>query len=217
MIMKKIPLPAVERLCGIYGLLEKLEKSGVKTVSSAQIGKNINSTHVTVRKDISYLNMPSVAGRNYDLAELKKHIGQALQLFQSRKACIIGLGRVGTAILAYEGFREVGFEIAAGFDNNINKIERIITPVDLYLINDLKTVIESKKIEIGIICTPPEAAQGIADQLSSAGIKGILNCTTTVVNVPEEVIIRNIDYTGYLRILSANISLRENKKKKRGK
>jgi redox-sensing transcriptional repressor len=217
MIMKKIPLPAVERLCGIYGLLEKLEKSGVKTVSSAQIGKNINSTHVTVRKDISYLNMPSVAGRNYDLAELKKHIGQALKLFQSRKACIIGLGRVGTAILAYEGFREVGFEIAAGFDNNINKIERIITPVDLYLINDLKTVIASKKIEIGIICTPPEAAQDIADQLSSAGIKGILNCTTTMVNVPEEVIIRNIDYTGYLRILSANISLRENKKKKKGK
>lgn len=215
--MKKMPLPAVERLCSIYGLLEKLEKSGVKTVSSTQIGKNINSTNVTVRKDISYLSMPSVAGRNYDLAELKKYIGQALKLSKSRKACIIGLGRVGTAILAYEGFKEDGFEIAAGFDNNINKIEMIVTPVSLYLINDLKPVLEGQNIEIGIICTPPEAAQDIADKLSDAGIKGILNCTTAMVSVPEEIIIRNIDYTGYLRILSANISLREINKKKRGK
>jgi len=162
--------------------------------------------------------MPSVAGRNYDLAELKKYIGQALHLHKNRKVCIIGLGRIGTSMLAYsEGFREDGFEITAGFDNSINKIERIITPVSLYGINNLKTVIESKNIEIGIICTPPEAAQGIADQLASAGIKGILNCTTTMVRVPEGVIIRNIDYTGYLRILSANIGLRENNKKKRGK
>jgi redox-sensing transcriptional repressor len=214
--MNKIPLPAVERLCGIYGLLEKLEKSGVIAVSSAQIGKNINSTNVTVRKDISYLNMPGEAGKNYDLLKLKNHIGKALKLFKSRKACIIGLGRIGTSILAYEGFREEGFEIVAGFDISINKIEMIITPVGLHGIHDLKTVIENKKIEIGIICTPPEAAQNIADQLADAGIKGILNCTTTMVRVPEEVFIRNIDYTGYMRILSANISLRENTKKKRG-
>lgn len=215
--MQKVSLPAVERLCRIYGLLEKLEKSGVKTVSSARIGENINATNVTVRKDISYLSMPGAAGRNYDLAKLKKHIGHDLKLSKSRKACIIGLGRIGTAILAYEGFKEDGFEIAAGFDNNINKIEMIVTPISLYLINDLKPVLEGQNIEIGIICTPPEAAQDIADKLTDAGIKGILNCTTAMVSVPEEVIIRNIDYTGYLRILSANISLRENNKKKRGK
>lgn len=215
--MKKIPLPSIERLCNIFGLLEKLEKSGIKTVSSTQIGKSINATNATVRKDISYLSMPGMAGRDYSVARLKKYIGQDLKLFKPRKACIIGLGRIGTAILAYEGFKEDGFEIAAGFDNSINKIEMIVTPVSLYLINDLKPVIEGKNIEIGIICTPPEAAQEIANKLADAGIKGILNCTTAMVSVPEEVIIRNIDYTGYLRILSAHISLRENNKKKRGK
>lgn len=204
--MHTIPLPALERLCNIYGLLEKLEKSGIKTVSSTQIGKNINATNATVRKDISYLSMPGMAGRDYEINKLKKYIGHDLKLFNRRKACIIGLGRIGTAILDYERFKEEGFEIAAGFDNSINKIERIVTPVSLYLINDLKPVIEGKNIEIGIICTPPEAAQDIANKLTDAGIKGILNCTTAMISIPEEVIIRNIDYTGYLRILSALIS-----------
>ncbi|MDD5491424.1 MAG: redox-sensing transcriptional repressor Rex, partial [bacterium] len=184
---------------------------------STQIGKNSNATNATVRKDISYLSMPNVAGRDYDIAKLKKYIGQDLQLFKPRKACIIGLGRIGTAILAYEGFKEEGFELAAGFDISQNKIEMIVSQVSLHLIHELKSIIESKGIEIGIICTPPEAAQDTANKLVDARIKGIINCTTAMISVPEEVIIRNIDYTGYLRILSANISLRENNKKKRGK
>lgn len=204
--MKKIPLPAIERLSNIYGLLEKLEKSGIKTVSSTQIGRNINATNATVRKDISYLSMPSVAGRDYDIAKLKKYIGQDLKLFKPRKACILGLGRIGTAILAYEGFKEEGFEIAAGFDVNLNKIEMIVSPVSLHLVHELKSIIELKGIEIGIICTPPEAAQDTANKLVDARIKGIINCTTAMISVPEEVIIRNIDYTGYLRIVSALIS-----------
>lgn len=207
--MKKIPLPSIERLSNIYGLLEKLEKSGIKTVSSTQIGKNINATNATVRKDISYLSMPSVAGRDYEVSKLKKYIGQDLELFKPRKACIIGLGRIGTAILAYEGFKEEGFEIAAGFDVNQNKIEMIVSQVSLHLIHELKPIIESKGIEIGIICTPPEAAQETANKLVDANIKGIINCTTAMVSVPEEVIIRNIDYTGYLRIVSALISQRK--------
>ncbi|MDD5258402.1 MAG: redox-sensing transcriptional repressor Rex [bacterium] len=204
--MKKIPLPAIERLSNIYGLLEKLERNGIKTVSSTQIGKNINTTNATVRKDISYLSMPSVAGRDYDIAKLKKYIGQDLKLFKPRKACIIGLGRIGSAILAYEGFKEEGFEIAAGFDVNLNKIEMIVSKVSLHLIHELKSIIESRGIEIGFICTPPEAAQETANKLVDAHIKGIINCTTAMVSVPEEVIIRNIDYTGYLRIVSALIS-----------
>jgi redox-sensing transcriptional repressor len=204
--MKKIPLPAIERLSNIYGLLEKLQKSGIRTVSSTQIGKNINATNATVRKDISYLSMPNVAGRDYDLAKLKKYIGQDLKLFKPRKACIIGLGRIGTAILAYEGFKEEGFEIAAGFDVKLNKIEMIVSQVSLHLIHELKSIIESRGIEIGIICTPPEAAQDTANMLVDARIKGIINCTTAMISVPEEVIIRNIDYTGYLRIVSALMS-----------
>ncbi|MBI5555816.1 MAG: HTH domain-containing protein, partial [Elusimicrobia bacterium] len=74
--MRKIPLPAIARLCNIYGVLKKLEKSGIKTVSSTQLGTNINVTKATVRKDISYLSRPSGSGRDYDVAKLKKYIGQ---------------------------------------------------------------------------------------------------------------------------------------------
>lgn len=207
--MKKIPLPALERLCSMYGLLEKLEKNGVKTVSSTQIGKNINATNTTVRKDISCLSMPGMAGRDYEIIKLKKYIGHDLKLFKSRKACLVGIGKIGIAILAYEKFKEEGFEIAAGFDININRIERIVTPVSLYLINDLESVIRAKNIEIGIITVPPEAAQEIAEKLVTAGIKGILNCTTAVITVPDNITIRNIDYTSYLRIISAHLSFKK--------
>lgn len=213
--MKKLPLPTIERLCSVFGLLEKLEKSGLKTVSSTQIGKNINATNATVRKDFSYLNMPSVAGRDYEIGQLKKYIGKTLNLFRPRKACIVGLGRIGTAILAYEKFIEEGFEIVAGFDVNINKLERIVTPVNLFPVSELKVILAVKGVEIGIICVPPEAAQSVANALVEAGIKGILNCTTSVINVPEKVILLNIDFTIYLRILSANISMNENQKRRK--
>lgn len=209
--MKKISLPAMERLCTVYGLLEKLQKSGVKTVSSSQIGKNINATNATVRKDVSCLDMPSVSGRDYEVEKLKKYIGQSLRLYRVRKACIVGLGRIGTAILAYEKFHDEGFEIVAGFDISINKIERIITPVNLYIISDLKQVASSQGIEIGIICVPAEAAQSTADALVEAKIKGILNFSPAIINVPPQVITRNVDFTSYLRILSANISLADKK------
>ncbi|MFH1238609.1 MAG: redox-sensing transcriptional repressor Rex [bacterium] len=209
--MKKIPLPAMERLCAVYGLLEKLQKSGVRTVSSSQIGHNISATKTTVRKDISYLEMPGRPGKDYEIEKLKKHISQALKLYRLRRACIVGLGRIGTAILAYEQFRDEGFEIAAGFDISINKIERIVTPVSLYPLSDLKQVISAKNIEIGIICVPPETAQVTAEALVEAGIKGILNFSPAIINVPPGVITRNVDFTSYLRILSANISLVDKK------
>lgn len=212
--MIKIPLPTMERLCSVFSLLEKLEEGGVKTVSSAEIGKNINATNTTVRKDISYIDMPGAPGKDYELKKLKKYIGESLKLYKTRIACIIGLGRIGTAILAYEKFKEEGFEIVAGFDNNINKVERIVTPVPLYPVSELKQIIRLKDVEIGIICVPPEAAQETANVLIEAGIKGILNCTTAVINVPEKIIVRNIDFTNYLRIISANINLASHKKRR---
>jgi redox-sensing transcriptional repressor len=208
--MKKIPLPAIERLCLIYSLLEKLQKNGVKTISSTQIGQNINATNTTVRKDISYLGMSGTAGRDYEVDKLKKYIGQDLKLYRKRKACIVGLGRIGTAILAYEKFADEGFEIVAGFDISINKIERIVTPVTLFPINDLKQVISSRGIEIGIICVPAEAAQATAEALVEARIKGVLNFSPAVINVPPEIITRNVDFSSYLRILSANMTLADN-------
>lgn len=206
--MQKIPLPSIERLCVVYGLLEKVEKQGVKTVSSNQIGKRINTTRVTVRKDISYLCMPASPGKDYEVTKLKKYIENKLKLLQPRKVCVIGLGRIGTAILAYEYFREEGFDIVAGFDANLNKIERIVTKIPLYLVNDLTAAVVAQKIEIAILCVPPEFAQQITDILVISGIKGILNCTTAVINVPEKVFMSNIDFTSHLRTLSANIALK---------
>ena len=103
----------------------------------------------------------------------------------------------------YEKFQEDGFQIVAGFDCSVNKIERIKTGVDVFGVDRMKDIIKGRSIELGIVTVPAEAAQNIVDQLVEAGVKGILNFSPTTVNVPEHIIYMDMDFTNALRFIAA--------------
>ncbi len=197
-----IPTPSLERLCAMYHILEALEQNSQKTISSIELGKRLGINSNSVRKDISFLGEIGNCRAGYDVQKLKEHITVHLRINRKRTACVVGLGRLGTAILNYERLSKGDFIIVAGFDTNINKIETIQTHVPLYPANEIPIVVKREKIELAILAVPDFAAEESARRLIEGGIKGIVNFSPAIIKPLGDVRIRNIDLITEFRILS---------------
>ena len=203
--MEQIPGPTKERLLYLMRLLE--QTAGQGAITSAQIEALSGWASHTVRKDISFLGtaldvqaVGSQAG--YEPAALASHIKRALGLGKRRKFCVVGLGRLGSAYLNLAEEEDSEFELAAGFDSNVNRTEILKSAVPLYPAYKMEEVISRFGIEIALLCVPVEAAQGEADRLVQAGIRGILNFVPAHITVPQEIAVRNVYVTDELRALS---------------
>lgn len=197
----------VERVCKMFGYLGVLQSKGINFVSSSSLAKAIGSTDYTIRKDLSLLGLTGFTRKGYEVKALKQELGLKFNLSKQRKACIIGLGRLGTALLDYEKFQEDGFEVVAGFDCSVNKIERIRTQIDVFEVGQLESIIKSRGIELAIIAVPAGVAQSIADRLANTGIKGVLNFSPMKVNLPEKIMNVDMDFTNALRFIAAKFTI----------
>jgi redox-sensing transcriptional repressor len=205
-VMQKISVPAIERLSILYTMLERLEKSGRTVVTSSELGRIMNVPAHTIRKDINFLGQ---TGREegYNVSALKDIIGKELGFGKPRKACIVGLGRLGCAIINFAGFLDSNIKIEAGFDSNINRIETLETDIPLFPACDIVDIVKDKNIELGVITVPPASAQATADRLIHGGVKGILNFAPVILKVEKPGIeVRNFYVLEEFRILSALIS-----------
>ena len=211
-MMGQIPPPTRERL---LSLLRIIEHSSEGVLSSSQIENLTGWASHTIRKDISYLSeieggtIGSSAG--YEKELLLPLIKKALGLDRKRKFCIVGLGRLGSAYLnmppyPVPGLVEGEFELAAGFDTNVNRTEILPSPVPLYPAYKMGEVIGRFSIEIALLCVPAASAQAAADKLAGAGIKGMVNFAPAVLSLPPEIAVRNVYLTDELRAVSAKIS-----------
>jgi len=189
--------------------LEQLGQEHVTSVSSSELGKILGFKPDSIRKDVSYLGEVGNFGAGYEVVRLKDHISGKLGLDKKRKACVVGLGRLGTAILNYEDLRQNGFSVIAGFDNNINKLETITTSVDLFPAHEITDVVRKREIEIGVIAVPARASQETADRLMDGGIRGIINFSPVAIKARNNVMIRNLDLLGECMILSTLLQFRE--------
>ncbi|MCR4790624.1 MAG: redox-sensing transcriptional repressor Rex [Treponemataceae bacterium] len=205
--------PARERLIKLVGVLEQLERenqianSSKPTVTSAIIEHRTGWTRDTIRRDISLLGLQCGSSAGYNIAELKTAIQQKLNISNDdKRCCIVGLGRLGSALLNFEGFRETSFIMKAGFDSNVNRTEVLDAPFPLYPMNRLESIVKSEKIEFAILAVPEATAVETAKRLVACGIKGIVNYTMAVLNMPEHVRVENISIIDALHKVSVEIN-----------
>jgi redox-sensing transcriptional repressor len=171
---KKIPDEAVRRL-PIYlrGLLS-LSQQGQENISSKRLAAFIGTNHCQIRKDLSYFGGFGTPGIGYNIEKLIRQIRKILKLSMVHKAALVGVGNLGLAVLRYPGFGIFGFHIVAAFDNDPEKVGRRVGNITVEDVSNLKAL-QQRKIKIGIITVPCEAAQETFDKLVTAGIKGILS------------------------------------------
>ncbi len=116
---------------------------------------------------------------------------------------------MGQALIRYQEFKKHDLDIRAVFDNDPSKIGKKIENKYILDISEIKDVVKSEGIQIGIITTPADSAQLAAKLLVDAGIKAILNFASTSVDVPDDVQVRHVDLSVELQILIFKL-MREN-------
>ncbi len=199
---KKISGPTIMRL-PIYGqALTNLQEKGIETVSSRLLGEMVGSTAAQVRKDLSCFGEFGKPGTGYRAGLLKDAIFRILGTDHALNTALVGVGRLGSALLAYPGFGNHGLKIVAAFDNDIIKIGKKWEDVIIEDISQLGAAVERKRIKIAILAVPGEIAQEVAGKVVSSGIRAILNFAPARISVPEGVQLRNVDLSSELESLA---------------
>jgi redox-sensing transcriptional repressor len=199
---KRIAKGTIMRLSVYKRVLCSLEKNGVEVISSDELEDKVGCSAAQIRKDLSCFGEFGETGRGYNVRNLKDAISQILGLDKKWSMALIGVGHLGSAILAYPGFRERGFDIIAAFDNDIRKIGKRWENVVIQDISELSKTVKERDIKIGIIAVPAQISQEIANMLIACGVKAILNFAPAKITVPEDVELRNADLSTELECLS---------------
>ena len=118
-----------------------------------------------------------------------------------KKVCIAGLGRLGASLLDQNLFDNSVFEICAGFDSNVNRVEILRSTFPLYPASEMDFVIKREKINFAILTVEDKDAQTMANRLIKAGISGIVNMTNVLLKVPQNVKVENLSIITALNLL----------------
>lgn len=193
--MKKLQIPedSVKRLSLYLRNLRYLAKEGVETISSEALAQDIYVSAAQVRKDLSYFGDFGTRGVGYSVRDLISEIESILGLDKRWSLALVGVGRLGSALLNYRGFQQFGFQFCVAFDNNPEKVGKIIEKVKIEDYSEIEKIIKKKKIKIAVITVPAPAAQEVTDRLVKAGIEAILNFSPRYLNVPPSVSIKTVD------------------------
>ncbi len=207
----KIPEATIRRLSRYSRCLEQMEEKGEKVVSSAQLANKCMVNAAQVRKDLAYFGEFGIRGVGYYVKDLLSNIKRILGLNKEWRMALIGVGNLGSALLSYKDFLKQNYKIVAAFDIDPPKVigrvsEKLGKPVEILHINRLRAVAKERKIEIGLIATPPSEAQGVANLLVEAEVKGILNFAPAQIIVPEGYVVRDVFFTTILDNLAYLLS-----------
>lgn len=188
--MQNIPLPAKRRLVLLERLLSAYKE---KTITSQKIQELTGWTSAVVRRDISWIDVKCGATNGYKVAELKAALIKSFNLDKTeQRCCIVGLGRMGQALLDTSELFESSFKIVAGFDSSVNKTEVLSSAFPLHPTTLMKKIIKEEAISFAILAVDPEEAQPMTELLLECGIKGIVNYTPCVLTVPKGVSVENV-------------------------
>jgi redox-sensing transcriptional repressor len=178
---------------------------GVARISSEDLAARAGVNSAKVRKDLSYLGSYGVRGVGYGVEHLRFQIRRELGLAQEWPLVIVGVGNLGRALANYGGFREQGFRVVGIFDDDPNKIGTRVGEHRVEPLGALPGAVRDRGARIGVISTPPEGAQQVAETLAAAGVASILNFAPTVVRVPDHVQVRRVDFSTELQVLAFHL------------
>jgi redox-sensing transcriptional repressor len=199
---RSIPEATVGRLPIYLRALVEIAETGATTVSSDSLAEAAGVNSAKVRKDLSHLGSYGTRGVGYDVAYLIHQVRRELGLTQHWAIVIVGIGNLGHALANYKGFAERGFRVAALVDADAAKVGEVVGGLPVRHIDELPQLVRENDIAIGVVATPANVVQEVADLMVAAGIRSILNFAPAVIAVPPGVSVRKVDLAIELQILA---------------
>jgi redox-sensing transcriptional repressor len=191
--MTALPGKTVERLSEYRRTLLSCLSENRNFIFSHDLAARLHITAVQVRRDLMLIGYSSIHRKGYDVKELIDTIGRIIDSEEGMNVAIVGIGNLGRALAGYFKGKRSKLNLVASFDNDPQKINKVISGVKCYPYNDLEQVISELKIQIAIMTVPADFAREIAEETVRFGIKGILNFTTVPLNVPSNIYLEEYD------------------------
>ena len=183
----------VGRLSRYLPVLTRAKKEGRGWISSQEMAGYTNVGAAQVRRDLSSFGKFGKRGVGYSVDLLAAEIRRILRAQDEYNVALLGAGRLGQAIASSTVFADHGFNIAAVFDVDRDKIGQPIGKTVVSHRAALRETIREKNIAVGVLAVPAPAAQSVADDLVAAGVKVILNYSQALLRVPPDVTVRTIN------------------------
>lgn len=191
--MKRVPQRTIGRLSLYRRILRELASENVSSAYSHVLAAKAGLTAAQVRRDLMVIGHSGTPYHGYNVRTLREHIEGFLFPKTEQRVALAGVGNMGRAILAFFAGRRPKLRIAASFERNPDKCDRMIAGCPCYHIEDAPKVIRELGVTVGIIAVPAEEAQYVAGLFVGAGITGILNFARTALRTPPDVFVENID------------------------
>ena len=184
-----IPKATLERIPIYLKFLKDIADESKSTISATQISRGVMLGEVQVRKDLAFISGRGKPRIGYERDMLIRDLENCLGADNVTNAVLIGAGKLGRALLDYDGFEEFGVRIVAGFDCNEKALQfgksKLVLPI-----KDIESFCTENDIKIGIITVGQGSAQEVCNRLVACGIKAIWNFAPCTLDVPSTVLVR---------------------------
>jgi redox-sensing transcriptional repressor len=197
-----IPRRTVYRLSLYFRIVERLFQNRIDTVSSAALAKAAGVKPTQLRKDLTYFGQFGTRGLGYKVEALARQLASVLRTARFQPVILVGAGNLGSALIHYDGFAKEGFEIVAAFDIRPGREKGGELGVPILPMDRLKLFIAEHNVKLAILTVPGTVAQGVTNELVDGGIQAILNFSTIILQVPNNVVINNVNLAIELENLS---------------
>ncbi len=203
--LHKVSDSAIRRLSIYLRVLGGLEREGEETVSSQVLADRAGTTAAQVRKDLSLFGSFGKRGLGYLVTTLRDELRGILGVSRTWRVALVGIGRMGAALLEYPHFRARGFEFVAVYDSDPEKVGRCRGMLTVEDAQVLEESLRETGIEIVVLTVPAAAAQEVADAAVRAGVRGIMNFAPVALKVPPGVRVNAVRLTVELEVLSFSL------------
>ena len=209
MTMSTISKPTLRRLPRYLGYLKSLGENAPEYISATGIAEALGLGQVQVRKDLAQVSSSGRPKVGYVTCQLIAEIEEFLGYNNTHDAVIVGAGRLGRALLGYDGFRSYGLNIVAAFDSSPEKLGESESGKPILPMDKLEHICRRLNVHIGVITVPAAQAQSVCDALVDAGIKAIWSFAPTHLYVPAGVLVQTEDMAASLAMLSKHLDENE--------
>ncbi len=181
------PRSVIRRLSKYLFFIRQRSSEGSEWVLSHEIAETLSLTSATVRRDLSCLDFYGTPKRGYRAQQLAEALQKFLGADEEHSVILVGAGNLGKALALHQGFERHGFHIRAIYDHDPSVVGRRIGHFRVRAMSEIENDLKEQGVGFGVLAVPAGAAQGVADDLVSAGIRGILNLSLAHVTAPDHV------------------------------
>ena len=206
----KVSNNVIRRLPRYLRKLDDLTESGVSRISSFELGHQLGLTPSQIRQDFSCFGEFGQQGYGYNVQALRGQIAAILGADRGFAAILVGVGNIGRALMDNFCFSDWGFVLKAAFDIEPALIGTEFKGVKIYSADSLEEYLAAEKIDVAVLTVPKDAAIGVTERLTAAGIDAIWNFTNVELTEPNSsTIVENVHFSDSLLSLSYYVAERQ--------